>query len=240
MKVCILIPIYNNKDTIAAVVDQVRVFKLPILIVNDGSNVETQAVLERLVADDVAVVNLAQNGGKGMAVKTGLIHAHRQGYSHALQIDADGQHQSEDIPKFLAAAEANPKALVLGRPVFSDDVPAARLHGRKLSVWLVWLQTLSRAIADPLFGFRVYPLASAVNVIDRFLIGNRMDFDPEIAVKLYWVGCPVVNIPSPVSYPEGGLSSFRMVRDNIRISLMHTRLVLGMLPRLPVLLGRGK
>ncbi|CAM2010249.1 glycosyltransferase family 2 protein [Acanthopleuribacter pedis] len=240
MKACILIPIYNNKDTIEAVVAEVRAFSLPIVIVNDGSDAMTHTVLDAISGEDVEVVHLAQNGGKGMAVKTGLVHAHRKGFTHALQIDADGQHRAQDIPKFLTAAEAEPEALVLGCPVFSDDVPAARLHGRKLSVWLVWLQTMSRAIRDPLFGFRVYPLQAAVGVIDRYLIGNRMDFDPEIAVKLYWVGCPVVNIHSPVRYPEGGLSSFRMVRDNIRITLMHTRLVLGMIPRLPRLLGRKK
>ncbi len=239
MKACILIPIYNNRDTIETVVSQVRRFNLPVLIVNDGSNAETRAVLDRLTGTEgVSIMHLEPNRGKGGAVKAGMVEAFGRGFTHAVQIDADGQHRADDIPKFLAAAEAEPEALVLGRPIFDSDVPKARLHGRKLSQGLVWLQTLSFAIGDPLFGFRVYPLAASVAVIDRYLIGNRMDFDPEIAVKLYWSGCPVRNIASPVRYPEGGLSSFRMVRDNLRISLMHTRLVIGMLPRAPKLLWR--
>ena len=239
MKTCILIPIYNNKDTIETVADDLLPYGLPILIVDDGSDQPTRKVLDRLAArEGVEVVHLALNGGKGQAVKYGFRHAHELGFTHALQLDADGQHHSGDIERFLAASRANPQALILGTPVFGEDVPKARLHGRKLSRWLVWLETLSYAIADPLFGFRVYPLAPAIRILDTAFVGNRMDFDPEIAVRLVWLGCPVVNLPSPVRYPENGLSSFRMVRDNIRISFMHTRLVIGMLCRSPLIVWR--
>ena len=240
-RICLLIPIYNNKDTIATVVDEVLDFGLPIIVVNDGSDEATRVALERMDGrrPEVTVHHLPKNGGKGFAVKQGLRLANERGFTHALQIDADGQHCSADIPRFLEACRECPEALILGKPIFGDDVPKARLHGRKLSQAFVWLETLSLDIADPLFGFRVYPVASSMALLDSFsMIGNRMDFDPEIAVKLYWRGVPIRNLASVVSYPEGGLSSFRMVADNIRITLMHTRLTLGMLPRVPLLLWR--
>ncbi len=239
---CIVIPIYNNKDTIGGVVDRLRPFNLPILIANDGSSQATVQVLDALSAnhEQVHVKHLARNGGKGNAVKTGLLWAHELGYSHALQVDADGQHQMEDAPKFLQAAEKDPEALVLGTPTFGDSVPKIRLYGRELSKFCVRVETLGRAIADPLFGFRSYPLAAAADTIKNSRIGNRMDFDPEIAVRLCWRGCPIVNIPTPVFYPEGGVSHFRMVHDNILITWLHIRMVFGMIFRLPARLVKGK
>ena len=238
-KPCLVIPIYNNKDTIENVLDRVADYGLPVLIVNDGSDDATRQVLNSLEAErePVRVKHLPQNGGKGAAVKAGLLLADSLGYSHALQVDADGQHQLTDIPKFLETAKETPTALVLGAPIFGEDVPKSRLYGRQISRFWVRVETLSQAIRDPLFGFRVYPVPSAAALIRRKKsIGNRMDFDPEIAVRLCWTGLPVRNINTPVIYPEGGVSNFRMVLDNVLISWLHTRLVCGMLLRLPRLL----
>lgn len=237
---CIVIPIYNNCDTIAAVLARLANYRLPCLIVDDGSNAMTRQELIRLKAslDWIEVIHRPHNGGKGAAVKDGLLWANAQGYSHALQVDADGQHYLEDVPRFLEVARQQPDCLVLGSPLFDASVPKARLHGRKLSVWMAWLETLSLAIDDPLFGFRVYPVAAATAVIGRSTIGNRMDFDPELAVRMYWYGLDVVNLASPVIYPEGGTSHFRMVADNLRLSWLHTRLTFGMIVRLPHLIRR--
>jgi len=237
-KPCVVIPIYNHKDSIGGVVTELQPLELPILIADDGSNEATRAVLDSLEArrSGISVKHLPRNGGKGHAVKAGLLWAAESGYSHALQVDADGQHRLTDAPRFIAAARERPEALVLGRPSFAADAPAARIHGRKLSVALVHLQTLSRQIADPLFGYRVYPLTATAELLRTKRLGNRMDFDPEIAVRLCRQGTPIVNIETPVSYPEGGLSHFRMVRDNLILTWMHTRLVLGIFPWL---VGRG-
>lgn len=238
-KPCILIPIYNNKDTIASVLERLRPFELPCLVVNDGSNEETYAHLEELATQPlVRVKHLPQNGGKGNAIKAGLLWAEELGFTNAIQVDADGQHQLEDVPQFLEAARLKPEGLVLGTPTFGEDVPKARLYGRQLSVFFVHLETLSQAIADPLFGFRVYPVKTSADVIRNSYLGNRMEFDPEIAVKLAWKRLPITNIKTPVIYPEGGTSHFRMLEDNIRITILHTRLTIGMILRLPWLLLR--
>ncbi len=237
---CVMIPIYNHKDTIASVLQQLEPFQLPCIIVNDGSDDATRAVLKHEAAKHswVHLIHHSHNAGKGVALKTGFFYAQAEGYTHAVQIDADGQHRTQDIDRFIAEAIAHPSALILGKPIFGPDVPKSRYHGRKVSQWCAWTETLSIAIGDPLFGFRVYPLDSTVALMQRQTIGSRMDFDPEIAVRLYWDGIPMRNIETEVSYPKDGLSHFQLFRDNVRISWMHTRLLVGMLGRLPQLLLR--
>lgn len=235
---CLLIPIYNNKDTIAAVLADLAPHNLPCLIIDDGSDAMTREVLAREAARHawVHVLHHNANRGKGQAVCTGFFAAVDQGYTHAIQIDADGQHNARDIDRFLAEATAHPEALILGKPLFGPDVPFGRYFGRKISQWCVWVETLSRAISDPLCGFRVYPLAATVALLKCTRVGARMDFDPDIAVRLYWAGAAIRNVETRVVYPEGGVSHFRMFRDNVRISWMHTRLLVGMLMRIPQLL----
>jgi glycosyltransferase involved in cell wall biosynthesis len=239
---CLLIPSYNNPATVPTVLNKLAAFDLPCLLVDDGSREEVKAIYREAAAkhDWVQLKHRPENGGKGAAVKTGLLWARELGFSHALQIDADDQHDSDEIPRFIAAAEKHPTALVLGRPTFGEDVPKARLYGRQLSVVLVYLETLSRQIEDPLFGFRVYPVSAAAAVISKAHIGDRMDFDPEIAVRLVWEGLPVVTLKTPVRYPENAVSHFHMVRDNLKITWMHTRLICGMLLRSPWLLLRKR
>ncbi len=237
---CALIPIYNHKDTIARTVHALRAHELPVMIVDDGSDAATRDVLDTLVREVPGVQLLRQphNQGKGRALTTGLLAAHEAGYTHALQIDADGQHDTGDVPQFLAIARLHPCALICGRAVYDDSVPRARLYGRYVTHFFVWLETLSFAIRDSMCGYRLYPLADTCAEIARAPMPARMDFDTEIAVRLAWRGVPVRNLSTRVIYPENGLSHFRMLRDNLRISAMHTRLLLGMLPRAPRLLWR--
>jgi len=237
---CALIPIYNHKDTIAATVAGLRAYDLPVVIVDDGSDEATRAVLGGLVAPDVQVIRLARNGGKGRAITAGLIAARDADFTHALQIDADGQHDVADVPRFLAEGRADTSALVCGQPIYDRSVPRARLYGRYVTHVCVWLETLSFMLRDSMCGYRLYPLEATCAEIDRAPLPARMDFDTEVAVRLIWRGVPVRNLPTRVIYPEHGLSHFHMLHDNLRISAMHTRLLLGMLPRAPGLLWRKR
>ena len=234
-----LIPIYNHGDTIASVVTPLRARGLACRIVDDGSDAHTRARLDELRArfPDVEVEHLPRNLGKGAAISRGLEWLAEQGFTHALTLDADGQHDARDVPAFLDAARQSPGALILGQPVFGADVPKSRLHGRRISRFWVHVETLSSAIADPLCGFRCYPIAATTPLLREHAIGTRMAFDPEIAVRLVWAGVPVINISTRVTYPRDGISHFRLIADNARISWMHTRLVFGMAWRFPSLLA---
>jgi glycosyltransferase involved in cell wall biosynthesis len=237
---CALIPIYNHGSTIARTVQALRAHGLPVLIVDDGSDAATRDVLDALARDEACVqlLRLPYNQGKGRALSAGLLAAREAGYSHALQIDADGQHDTDDVPRFLNEARAHPRALVCGCPIYDDSVPRGRLYGRYVTHVCVWLETLSLAIRDSMCGYRLYPLDATCAEIARAPLPARMDFDTEAAVRLVWRGVAVRNLPTRVIYPENGLSHFRMLQDNLRISAMHTRLLLGMLPRAPRLLWR--
>lgn len=239
MKLCFVLPTYNNVTSIDAMVSQLLTFGYPVVIVNDGSGSEMIPVLEKLAAlPDVVVIHRERNGGKGAAVREGILWARREGFTHALQMDADNQHAIADVPKFIDAATQNPEALVLGKPIFPENTPKSRLNGRRISIAWVWIETLSKEIADPLFGYRVYPIALTAKVLNSFFLGKRMDFDPEIAVRLVWKGAPVITIDTPVTYHEDGISHFRLFYDNVLISWMHTRLFFGMVLRCWKLIGR--
>jgi hypothetical protein len=126
--------------------------------------------------------------------------------------------------------------MILGVPVFGAEAPALRVRGRRVSNWWARLETPGAGIGDSLFGFRVYPIAPLLRVMERRRSMRRFDFDPEAAVRLAWAGVPAVNLPAPVRYlsrDEGGVSHFRYGRDNALLAFMHARLVLGALPRWP-------
>ncbi|MFC4160461.1 glycosyltransferase family 2 protein [Chitinimonas lacunae] len=241
MKHCAVIPVYNHGEAVGAVVAAVRSHGLPCVLVDDGSAADCAAVLDRLAAadpDGVRLVRLPLNQGKGGAMMAGLRRALALGFSHALQIDADGQHDTRDIPQFLALSRQQPERLICGCPVYDDSVPRGRLYGRYATHVWVWINTLSLAIRDSMCGFRVYPLAPTVALFDSVRIGRRMDFDVEVLVRLYWRGMKIVNQPTKVHYPSDGVSHFKVWRDNLLISRMHARLFGGMLLRLPRLLWR--
>ncbi|MFQ2298959.1 glycosyltransferase family 2 protein [Aeromonas dhakensis] len=231
MNPCLLIPCYNHAGPLAAVLARLAEFKLPCLLVDDGSEPVAAAALDALAAQHpwVSLLRHSHNQGKGGAVMTGLRHAHELGFSHALQVDADGQHDLTDLPALLAEARQHPAALVSGRPLYDDSVPKGRLYGRYITHVWVWIETLSFAIKDSMCGFRVYPLASTCALLERVALGRRMDFDTEVMVRLHWAGVPMRFVPTRVIYPVDGRSHFRLFRDNLDISWMHTRLVCRLL-----------
>jgi glycosyltransferase involved in cell wall biosynthesis len=237
----VVIPVYNHASAIGAMVEGVCRHGVPCLMVDDGSEPDCARVLDALVTghpDRVSLLRLERNQGKGGAVIAGLREAVRRGYTHALQIDADGQHDPADIPGFLEEASAHPDAVICGRPVYDASVPKSRLYGRYLTHVWVWINTLSFEIRDSMCGYRVYPLAPTLALIDAARLGKRMDFDTDVLVRLHWRGLRVRNRPTRVTYPSDGVSHFDVWRDNLRISRMHARLFLGMLIRAPVLLAR--
>ncbi|MBT9556278.1 MAG: glycosyltransferase family 2 protein [Myxococcales bacterium] len=237
-----VIPVYEHHEPVVAVVEGLLAADVPVLLVDDGSSDACRTALAELPtrygSTRVRVLRLPANLGKGGAVMAGLREAARLGHSHALQIDADGQHDTSDVPRFLAASRSEPTAVVIGRPVFDDSVPKGRLYGRYATHVWVWINTLSLAIRDSMCGFRVYPLQAVVPLLDHVALGRRMDFDPEVLVRLHWRGVHFVNLDTQVRYPAGGISHFQMFRDNVRLSWMHTRLFFGMVVRLPLLLAR--
>jgi glycosyltransferase involved in cell wall biosynthesis len=240
LKPCLLIPIYNHKEGIVRVAASLAACGLHGFVIDDGSDAETRAVLASLEARHpwLEVFHRERNGGRGAALKTGYRLAAQRGYTHAIQLDADGQHDASDVKRFLSEIERHPEALVLGTPIFDDSVPKSRLYGRQLSRGMVWLTTLSFDVSDPLCGFRGIPLAATVALIDAVATGDRMDFDPELVIRLHWRGIAVRTLPTRVVYERGGLSHFRMLDDNARITWLYTRALAGMAVRLPLLLGR--
>jgi len=236
---CVVIPVYDHEHAIGAVVESVRVQGLPLILVDDGSNDPCRRELERLSAHpDVVLLRHERNRGKGAAVVSGFKAARERGYTHAVQIDADGQHTLGDVRRFVEEARAHPDSVVCGRPVFDASIPKSRYYGRYLTHALVWLETLSFEIVDSMCGFRVYPLAPTMALLDRRGVGARMDFDTEILVRLVWRDTPTRWLATRVSYPLDGVSHFRMFFDNVRMTSLHVRLILGMLPRSPALLWR--
>jgi glycosyltransferase involved in cell wall biosynthesis len=241
VKPAIVIPFFNHERAIAATVAGLRPYGLPCWLVDDGSAAASAPVLAAIAAAEsgwLHLLRLPRNGGKGGAVMAGLAVAQAAGCTHAVQIDADGQHDSADLGRLLEAAAAHPQAVVAGVPVYDRTVPKSRLYGRYLTHVWVWINTLSLEIRDSMCGFRIYPIAAALGAWAGHRGDSRMEFDSEILVRMHWAGTPVISVPTRVTYPLDGVSHFRLWRDNLRISAMHTRLFFGMLLRLPRLLRR--
>lgn len=232
LKPCLIIPCYNHSAPLAGVLAELEMLGLPCLLIDDGSEPGAAAALDELAETHKTWLSLLRhprNLGKGAAVASGLRAALAQGFSHGIQVDADGQHDLADVPRLLAEAGRQPDALVSGRPLYDDSVPKGRLYGRYITHVWVWIETLSFTIEDSMCGFRVYPLAASCALLDDVRLGRRMDFDTEVMVRLHWRGVPMRFVPTRVIYPADGSSHFRLWRDNLDISWMHTRLVCRLL-----------
>ena len=239
----VLIPSYNPGDAVYATVHGALAHWSPVWVVVDGSSDGTTAGLQRLAAQQpgLRVLVLPHNQGKGAAVLHGLRAAQTEGYTHALTMDSDGQHPVALIPTFMQASQRDPDALVLGRPVFDASAPMLRVRGRKVSNFWANLETGFAGIGDSLYGFRVYPIADLVSVMNANRWMRRFDFDPEASVRMVWRGLRPLNIDAPVKYlsaDEGGVSHFQYGRDNVLLTGMHLRLFVEALLRAPLLLWK--
>jgi len=238
----ILIPSYNTGRLLFDTVAEATQFSWPVWVVIDGStDGSAEALLERgRGVENLRVMHRKQNGGKGAAVLDGLREAAAGGFTHVLVMDADGQHPAAMIPEFIAASREHPERMILGVPVFDRAAPRLRVLGRRISNTLTQIETLG-AIGDSLFGFRVYPIAALLAVMEAGRRMRRFDFDPEAAVRLTWRGVNAINKAAPVRYlraEEGGVSHFRYGRDNALLTAMHARLLLEFAVRLPMVAKR--
>ncbi|MGL1936860.1 MAG: glycosyltransferase family 2 protein [Fibrobacterales bacterium] len=237
-KPCVVIPVYNHGQTVASIVTQLRAIELPIILVDDGSLEDTRSELKRIAdtTDECHLEILNENQGKGGAVLHGFSLAYSLGYTHALQVDADGQHDLSIVGDFLNEAASRPDAMIAGFPVYDDSVPHSRKFGRLITNFWVAIETISLDIKDAMCGFRVYPLSKTHNLMKKRSLAKRMDFDIDILVKLHWTGMQMIFKPISVIYPEDGISHFRMLQDNVAISWIHTKLVIEMVIRIPVIM----
>ena len=246
MKQGFLIPVYRHGTTACPLAERLAVTGLPVIMVDDGNDAETKALLAECAAKTpgVSLLSLKKNSGKGEAVISGFKKAAELGLTHVLQIDADGQHDEGKIPFFLEESAKYPDMIICGYPEFDETAPKGRVMGRKISNFWAAVVTFSTELKEVLCGFRVYPVDASLRITRSLFLDKRMGFDPEIMVRLYWNNVFPVYHPVKVSYPPGGVSNFHIVKDNIRISWMFSRLCAGMILRLPLLIirkiNRGK
>lgn len=230
----VLIPSYNTGPRLAATVRKALAVWPDVWVVIDGSTDDSPAALEALAVTQprLRILHRERNGGKGAAVATGIGAARAAGFTHALVLDADGQHPIGCITAFMSASAQSPAAMVLGKPIFGPDAPLNRLWGRRLSIGLTHFHTLGPVIGDPLFGFRVYPLSPLQAAFNATRTARGYDFDPEVVVRLFWMGVPVINLPAPCRYiskAEGGVSHFKYFRDNVKMTWLNLRLLVELL-----------
>jgi glycosyltransferase involved in cell wall biosynthesis len=228
MRLCAVIPSYRHVRALPALTQALRAHCETVFIVDDGNAEPERRAIAALhdPGRGVETLRIEVNSGKGAAMLMGFREAIERGFTHALQIDADGQHDVADVSKFTKAARENPRALICGQAMYDASVLKARKFGRYITHFWVWVETFSFDIADSMCGFRIYPLEPVARIIPGAHIGARMDFDTEMAVHLHWRGVRVVNVPTLVIYPPDNVSNFQMLADNVRISLMHARLAL--------------
>lgn len=239
----VLIPSYNPGPQVLKTVQSARAQWTPVWVVIDGSTDGTTPMLQAMAQNDegLKIIVLPKNQGKGAAVLHGMTLAAQAGFTHVLTMDSDGQHPADLIPAFMATSITRPQTMVLGKPIFGPEAPTLRVNGRKVSNGWANLETLWMGIGDSLYGFRVYPIAPLIRIMQKNPFMRRFDFDPEAVVRLCWAGVRPVNMDAPVRYlssEEGGISHFKYLRDNTLLTWMHARLFVGFVARLPILLWR--
>ena len=218
MKPCVIIPCFNHPATVAEVARAAQAHA-PVLVVDDGSTVPLPEL------PGCTVLRLERNNGKGAALRAGLQRAAADGFTHAITMDADGQHAAEDLPKFIEAARLHPAALIVGvRDFFAAGCPTHRRRSNAVSTFWFRVETGVR-LPDTQCGFRCYPLAMALRLAVR---SGRYAFELEFMVRASWVRTAIVPVPVACSYRPEQIrrSHFRPVRDLAHITLMNIGLVL--------------
>lgn len=241
MKCGFVIPVYNHGTALEGVVKNLCEYNLPIIIVDDGNDEKNKEQIAAVVQKYpiTILVTRPKNGGKGLAMRDGVLKAHEVGLTHILQIDSDGQHDAGRVKRFLELSEQNPDAVICGYPEYDESAPKGRVEGRKIANACIRVVTLNNDIMDAMIGFRIYPVEPYYKLITRHaIIDKRMGYDIDMLVHMSWLGIKIVSESVKVVYPTDGISNFRAFRDNVRISFTYARLTIGMVIRLPVLLYR--
>jgi glycosyltransferase involved in cell wall biosynthesis len=226
----VLIPSYNTGVRLEGTVLDALKHWDSVWVVVDGSDDGSDLVLNELceVHAGLRVIRKSENGGKGSAVLHAAEMALESGFTHALVMDADGQHPGDSIESLIQISRQDANTVVMGQPVFGPEVPKARLYGRRLTIFWTELETLYAGLGDTLFGMRVYPLKPLCKVMHSTGFARGYDFDPEVAVRLVWEGVRPVQLPVPVRYftkAEDGVSHFHYIRDNVKLTALHFRLM---------------
>lgn len=221
--VCVLIPTYNNEQTLAKVLNSVLAYTDRIIVVNDGSTDSTPLVLRQFTS--IELVSYAQNKGKGYALRTGFKHAVKLGYTYAITIDSDGQHFADDLCKFLLKLEEHPSAIIIGsRNMDQASVPGKSSFGNKFSNFWFWVET-GLKMRDTQSGYRLYPVKRLENIS---FFTRKFEFEIEVLVTSAWRGIEIAEVPVRVYYAEkeNRISHFRPFKDFTRISILNTFLVI--------------
>jgi predicted LPLAT superfamily acyltransferase len=239
-RACAIIPTHNHVDALDAILSRLQEAGLPVIVIDDASDAPIGERIRALCQAhaDVEYQRHAFNGGKGFAVMCGIARASERGFTHAVQVDADGQHDLSSLDALLEMARLNPAAIVTGEPQFDQPIPLARRIWKPFTNFWVAINTLSLHIPDAMCGFRAYPIRTILPLVRKTVRGRRMDFDIEVVVKAYWAGIPLAAVPVRVRYPKENFSNFDVLRDNVLLTLLQTRLFFGMLLRAPQLVFR--
>jgi glycosyltransferase involved in cell wall biosynthesis len=223
LKCCVIVPTYNNAGTLASVLNGILTYTTQVIVVNDGSTDGTAEILKNF--EQISVINLPKNQGKGNGLRTGFKYALEKGYVYAITIDSDSQHSPSDIPKFIDAIEAEPDTLFIGaRNMAQDGVPGKSSFGNKFSNFWFKAET-GIPLPDTQSGFRLYPIKKLEKL--KFFT-PKFEFEIEILVRTAWKGIPVKSIPIGVHYfaKEERVSHFRPFKDFFRISVLNSILFL--------------
>lgn len=227
IEVLIVIPVYNHAATLRQVVLGAMAAHRRVLVVDDGSTDGGADVLGGL---PVRVVRHERNRGKGAAILTAAAEARALGMTHMVTLDADGQHDPGEIHRFLDLIPQHPQAVLVGKRDFeAAGAPAARRFGRAFSNFWFRVQTGCR-VGDSQSGFRAYPLEVLTHLPLR---EKRYTFEIEVLVRAAWAGVEVRDVDISVVYPKGKgyVSHFHLFLDNVRLSLLNTRLTMrSMMP----------
>ena len=222
MKVCTVMPTYNNGGTLRDVVERVLAYCADVIVVNDGCTDHSAEVLASF-GKRITVVDYGRNRGKGYALKQGFEKAKAMGFDYALTIDSDGQHFPEDIPLFVEALEQHPGALIVGsRNLKQDNMPGKNTFANKFSNFWFRVQT-GIDLPDTQTGYRLYPLN---NMPCLALLTYRYEAELELLVFSAWRGTDLVPIKVNVIYPEDRVTHFRPFWDFFRITVLNTILCL--------------
>ena len=220
---CVLIPTYNNAQTLEKVINDVSEYSENIIVVNDGSTDSTNHTLAKF--DAIHVVSYVNNKGKGFALRTGFDAAVNKGFDYVITIDSDGQHFADDIPVFVEKLETEKNSIIIGaRNMNQDSVPGKSNFGNKFSnFWFRFNTGIS--VPDTQSGFRLYPVKSLEGIN---FITPKYEFEVEVIVRTAWRGIGVSAVPVKVYYPpaEERITHFRPVPDFSRVSVLNTVLVL--------------
>ena len=218
-QICIVIPVYNNPLTIATVVHDALKLNLKIILIDDGSDIDVSSMLSK--DPNLTILRHTKNRGKGEAILTAAIEAKKQNFDYFITIDGDGQHYPEEIKHLLPLLKGN--AIVIGNRKFKEDVPTSSKFGRAFSNFWIFVET-GKWLSDTQSGFRGYP----ISILDLELKHSYYDFEIEVIVKHLWKKRAIKEVAIEVYYPPHGerVSHFNKVKDDIRLSKIHSKLVI--------------